>query len=134
MPMTWHIFGQHDHSCAIFVARDSSDYTGKFASVMAEDHVPGRTLALLYVAADDVEPLGIRLRSRLDGVLVFRRASAHAYPRQSWTGEGSRRLAPEFPVGLVDAGRASRRRRVHTSFLFVMGVMRRMLPGATATE
>jgi hypothetical protein len=31
------------------VARDSSDYTGKFASVMAEDHVPGRTLPLLYV-------------------------------------------------------------------------------------
>ena len=50
-------------------------------------------------------------------VVVLRRAARDADLQQPCTGEGARRLASEFHVGLIGHSRTARRRRVRASVL-----------------
>ena len=101
---------------ALSVAGDPSSSARKFASAMAADHVRGRALvALCSGLADHDERLAFRLCTRLACLMVLRRAPPNADLRKPSTGQGARRLASEFHVGLISRSRTTRRGSPHTS-------------------
>ena len=107
VPMTWHI-SIGTVILGLIAARFLWRLTHPVAPEsslppMATNHVRSGALAPLCPGAtDDLERLAVRLRSRLERVMVLPGAAAHANVWQPRTCQGARRLAPELHVGFVD--------------------------------